>query len=294
MLRLADCKAEEIGQSFFQDLKNLTTLQLANCSVQVVGRRAFTVLKNLTHLDLSLNRNLQVAFELFEGLERRLEELSLRYMGLVNYPTPAVEHLWRLRKIDLGYNLITSLDKGSFHGLIGRRPEINLEGNKIKFISSYAFYWLYGPVKVNLRDNYIDNLDWLLAHGDCYYHASTFLLADNGINCNCDIYRLAQQKSVDIVGAQCDSPKQYRGLVITPGYGLQAGQTCLEQDWNATRACAEEDRRLWRFYCPCNRWTRLGEPPTCRGVAGSADTPHCVMATVWMALLLIYLSVCKR
>lgn len=154
MLRLNDNHLRQIQDRSFDNLLHLSSLTLANNRLFSVDANLFVGLRNLKILSLDFNRMTKLPAKLFQ-YSAALEELHLNNNKLNAIPSGI---LLQLKSLDLGENLIKTLDPGTlvnFTNIIGLR----LTENYIESIKVGVFDKMVALQILNLSRNKITHID---------------------------------------------------------------------------------------------------------------------------------------
>ena len=170
VLHLKSNYITELELSVFADLKNIKRLGLSSNGLSKITRDSSIDLPdsldvlNLQENDLNhLKAGIFVNFPKYELLLKKNNILKIE---------DGVFHLPDLRFLQLGDNLLTSVDSGKFQGLKNLQ-ELRLDGNKITRIEKGAFKHLGSLCHLNLSKNPIKTLEngtlqGLLQEEGCY------------------------------------------------------------------------------------------------------------------------------
>ena len=119
--------------SFEKEMQYLYKLNLSNSGLQFVNRKGFSKLHNLKTLDLSYNKIRTIPTNTFKDLKA----LTTLYLN--------------------GNNLLTTLDQGSFDGLIAIK-ELTITGTRLNTVVSGTFTGLL-LLKLDLSNNHISTIE---------------------------------------------------------------------------------------------------------------------------------------
>ncbi|XP_043217044.1 toll-like receptor Tollo [Amphibalanus amphitrite] len=179
LLRLAHNNVSRVDAAMFESMQNLRVLDLDSNALETLPSGAFAQLGALTELGLSQNRLARLPVGALDGLES-LTSLSLRGNRLVEIDDdvlaaaprlrtldladnrlkrvpPALGRLGSLKSLDIGGNLIESVDNASLSVL----PELfalQMEGNQISDLSDVHFGNLTKLRALNLARNELSSL----------------------------------------------------------------------------------------------------------------------------------------
>ncbi|EDW83690.1 uncharacterized protein Dwil_GK13544 [Drosophila willistoni] len=148
-LNLADNLLTEISADIFGQLTNLETLSLSRNHLRTINNRAFdatTQLRELNlehnHIDLQqplLDREFQTGIGSPFSHLQHLQTLNLRNNSIMFIYGDWKYSLVKLRKLDLSYNNLSSLDYEDLQFLSQHDVFINMTHNKIRSINFYEF-----------------------------------------------------------------------------------------------------------------------------------------------------------
>ena len=157
---------------------------------------------------------------LLSGVESTLEMLSLKDMGLIQFPSKLLRNLKAVEWVNLSDNDIEVLHDDMFKGFqTTKQLQVNLERNNINHIAKHA---LRGTTiklrKLQLSENQLHSLDFLNQCPPVFQYKWTDLppqvhVKDNPLNCVCDLLKLANQDNVGVTGT-CAQPPPYHGMTL--------------------------------------------------------------------------------
>lgn len=140
----------------FEGLTKLNQLILNHNSLEAIRNGVFRDCSNLKILDLGANKIKTIEKNAFSELIN-LEEIVLSFNQLENIPE-SVGVLLKVKKIDFSNNKIKSVTSNIFTKL-NSLEVLSLESNKIQYIQDDAFKGLNKVKEINLKDNYLSNLN---------------------------------------------------------------------------------------------------------------------------------------
>jgi Leucine-rich repeat (LRR) protein len=156
VLRLNDNLIESIGEHRFTELGSLNFLVLSNNRISSIERFAFQGLKSLTTLSLDYNQ-LSFIHSLSLMSCYQLEDFHLNGNKLTGVPE-VLYYVPLLKTLDLGENLLTSIDSGSFRNM-SQIYGLRLTDNRITSITRGTFSNMKAVQIMNLSQNKISNID---------------------------------------------------------------------------------------------------------------------------------------
>ncbi|NWX92952.1 LIGO3 protein, partial [Nothoprocta pentlandii] len=123
-LTIERCNLTSISAESLSYLQNLEVLRLRHLSISALEDQNFKKLYNLLHLEIDNWPLLEdISPTSFQGLN--LTSLSITYTNITAVPTAALRNLVYLRYLNLSYNPISTVLKGSFKDLI-RLQELHI------------------------------------------------------------------------------------------------------------------------------------------------------------------------
>lgn len=184
ILKIQDNFIEHIPENVFSSLTNLHTLILSNNRLTMIENYAFTTLHGLSVLSIDSNRISKIHHQAFKNCTA-LQDLHINGNRLDEVPA-ALKEIPQLKTLDLGENLIVSVENASFmtmqqmYGLrltennIGNISKgvfdkmtslkiLNLSRNKIHKIESGAFDGNINLQAIRLDGNYLTDIGGLFA-----------------------------------------------------------------------------------------------------------------------------------
>lgn len=180
-------------------LRKLKKLSLVKNSLSEVKNGSFIGDYDLEELQIGDNPNLVFEDEgIFHGIEDSLVTLFIRSLNLENLPTNILSRLKKLDYLDAADNNIKKIDKRFFKGL--KLSTIKLMWNKIKHIDHRAFRNLPKGVILDLHENLLHNISFILDIEKCTF--KEIYLTRNRIKCTCDVEKVLNSGLVawDVVG----------------------------------------------------------------------------------------------
>ena len=212
-LRTLDLTANSlsrISDSHFDALRSLTWLGLKANKIGRIERRAFGHLSQLRNLDLSLNGELDFGAEDVDwNALTRLEHLDLsgnnisltsRDVGLSSFPQAWASILLKLRSLDLSRNNLGPVlnGKSMFFQQMSDVLKVDLRFNAVKMVNFSGFHVID---KFNKNNN--DELTTSSARPPQLKKAQVYL-ADNPLQCDCEILPLFKLSNGDLKGKLID------------------------------------------------------------------------------------------
>jgi hypothetical protein len=193
----------------FRNLINLASLDVHGSLLTNISHAAFYRLKNLKTLDISDNSLTSIPTAALNSLHR-LESLKIGQNDFENIAEGSFFGLTFLRKIDIsGNNVLRHIQPGAF-AANQNLETITITSNKLLTdIHDGVFSGLPNIKSVDLRDNAFESIreQWLP-----WESLKSFELADNPINCDCDLKWLhsillkGKKSNYDII---CTAPSQF-------------------------------------------------------------------------------------
>ncbi|KAG5670974.1 hypothetical protein PVAND_001202 [Polypedilum vanderplanki] len=195
----------------FRNLINLASLDVHGSLLTNVSHAAFYRLKNLKSLDISDNSLTKIPTEALSSLQR-LESLKIGQNDFETIGEGSFYGLPFLRKIDIsGSNILRHIQPGAF-AANQNLETITISSNKLLTdIHDGVFSGLPNIKSVDLRNNAFESIreQWLP-----WKSLKSFELADNPINCDCDLKWLhlillkeGKKNNYDII---CAAPSQFQ------------------------------------------------------------------------------------
>ncbi|XP_046492704.1 chaoptin isoform X1 [Neodiprion pinetum] len=168
---------QEIGESTFQYLKNLSSIDLSFNVIESIQKGAFVSLINLYELNLRGNKLVSFGGEFFNtgtGLEvLNLSDNLLSYLS----PTAFVIHP-RLRAIDLSNNRFTYFPS-DFIKPLQFLEDVDLSNNMLIGVNEFAFSQVARLKTLDLSGNKLESVDELAFHNST--QLQTIRLANNNL-----------------------------------------------------------------------------------------------------------------
>ncbi len=259
-LQLIDNTLKQLPILPLKAIPNITELYLARNQIYSIPDAIFASFKKLRHIDLSGNKLELIRPRLFEGTEGSLESVFLRDMGLFNFPTEALKNLPLLKVVVLSENKLQSLPANMYQGFKSKAGYFILEvnGNYISTISPNAFSSNGTNIKMlslELENNKIRDVKFLYDPCSKMFRVrhATIRLKGNPIECNCDLYSVANTGVYTLYGT-CGRPLVYSGKKFDvwsaisfdkkyqPRYQTDFGKSVL------SKACASNATK-WDMTC---------------------------------------------
>lgn len=179
-ISLAGNQLQEINESTFQHLYNLTAIDLSYNDIEHIDHGAFVGLINLYSLNLRGNRLVSFVGEHFNtgtGLEildlsdnrisqlsptafvihPRLKQLNLSGNRFVQFPSDFVKSLQFLERLDLSRNALRHVPEFAYSQM-GRLRVLDLSGNKLESVDELAFHNSTQLQTLDLSGNVLETL----------------------------------------------------------------------------------------------------------------------------------------
>ena len=241
----------------------------------------FHNLRHLQHLDIGGN-NIELTTELFSGAAGKLLSVSLANMSLPNMPRFLFGIFGKAKNISLAHNKIKNLPAGSFSSLPQGNTRIQLNDNGVTSVNVHFLRGAQRPIRVDLSNNNIRNVEFLTAN-PCNFEGADLDLTDNPLNCALCGSVIAMQKKVFDVEGTCSGPRGVIGykLMWKPGYDPLPSYLEL----NASEECGLEHRFDQRYMCCEKQWVPFNSSETCGTNKMAAFNIHVVIVLI-LALIL--------
>ena len=181
------------------ELRKLKKLSLVKNSLSEVKNGSFVGDYSLEELQIGDNPKLAFDDEgMFHGIEESLSTLFIRSLNLDSLPVHILSRLKRLEYLDATDNNIRKIDKRFFKGL--NLSIVKLMKNRIKHIDHRAFRNFPKGVILDLHDNLIHNISFILEVEKCTF--KEVYLTRNRIKCNCEVEKVLNSGLVswDVIG----------------------------------------------------------------------------------------------
>jgi len=127
-------------------LASLAFLDLAQNDIERLDDDVFERLTSLTALNLERNALDDVSDDAFNGVNDTLSSLSLLNNVMTTFPTRALAQLTKIRVLDVGFNLMTSLPVDAFRSM-KMLTLLALDGNPLATLRSETFAHLNGSLR---------------------------------------------------------------------------------------------------------------------------------------------------
>lgn len=177
----------KVPTKVLQDLKKLKKLSLVKTSLDVIPNGSFVGEYKLEELHLDDNKKLSFEDDgMLYGIEDSLEVLFIRSLNLSKLPLNVLQRLDNLYYLDATDNAIRKIDKHFFSGL--KLSEILLMWNNIKHVDHRAFKHFDKGVTLNLHNNMIRNISFILKVKECTF--KNIYLTRNDIPCDCTVEKV--------------------------------------------------------------------------------------------------------
>ena len=216
------------------NLEALHTLLLSNNRIPHLVNGSFDGNFKLKQLHISGN---PMHFEefMFSGLEESLRRLYLKNMKLPSLPNQALKELQKLVFIDVSHNNFQHIKKHFFEGVRARR--LVMRSMKVRHISPAAFVDLHRPIAMDLSDNRIHDVSFVVQALRCTFYELNLTM--NPIECDCNVERIVNSGTVEHLLGKCTTPKQYENTDLkNKTLGLALKRLCGSSerifcDWHA-------------------------------------------------------------
>lgn len=224
------------------NLEALHTLLLSNNRIPHLVNGSFDGNFKLQQLHISGN---PMHFEefMFAGLEDSLRRLYLKNMKLPSLPIPALKELQKLVFIDVSHNNFQHIGEHFFHGIRARR--LVMRSMKVRHISPEAFVHLHRPIAMDLSDNRIHDVSFVVQAPRCTFYELNLTM--NPIECDCNVERIVNSGTVEHLLGKCTTPKQYENTDLqNETLGLALKRLCGSSerifcDWHAESTDSTDD-----------------------------------------------------
>lgn len=218
------------------NLKALHTLLLSNNRIPHLVNGSFDGNFKLKQLHISGN---PMHFEefMFAGLEGSLRRLYLKNMKLPSLPIPALKELQKLVFIDVSHNNFQYIGENFFRGLRARR--LVMRSMKVRNISPEAFVYLHRPIAMDLSDNRIHDVSFVVQAPRCTFYELNLTM--NPIECDCNVERIINSGTIEHLLGKCTTPRLYENNNLqNHTLGLALKRLCGSSerifcDWHAER-----------------------------------------------------------
>lgn len=252
---LQHCHLDHIPTDALLPLDNLVALYVSHNHITHIPDDTFLGFNKLEILDISGNQIRQVNRNSLKGLERSLETLILKDIGLIEFPHPAVKRLRKLNSLTLDGNSITQLPDNVFNGFRSDNQGfiLSLKNNQLGDIPNNTFS--ANNVKLRLYHllldgNRLTNVHFL--HYPCttvFYPRNSFVFLDkNPLDCDCDFYSVCMTAFYHLKG-ECQAPASYHGLIFYVSPGSQKALQFVGQVENFESDCEDVARPEWDLSC---------------------------------------------
>ncbi|XP_030921216.1 leucine-rich repeat and immunoglobulin-like domain-containing nogo receptor-interacting protein 3 isoform X2 [Geospiza fortis] len=201
LLDISENKLVILLDYMFQDLRNLKSLEVGDNDLVYISQRAFSGLLGLEQLTI-------------EKCNLNLTSLSITYTNITAVPAAALRNLVYLRYLNLSYNPISTVLKGSFKDLI-RLQELHIVGALLVSVEPQAFSGLRQIRLLNLSSNFLSTLEESTFHS--VNTLETLRVDRNPLACDCRLlWILQRRKTLNFDGQQpmCSSPPEIQGNAL--------------------------------------------------------------------------------
>ncbi|XP_050539406.1 protein artichoke [Daktulosphaira vitifoliae] len=135
VLNLSVNMLRNIEDDAFDGLANLESLSLEDNNILLIPVTALNKLPRLSKLRLDYNRIAALSSSILRGMADMLTELGLSRNVIRELPSDVFQDFKKLKVLDLGGNLLLSIEPTMFSGLENTLEFLNLQGNRIATIS---------------------------------------------------------------------------------------------------------------------------------------------------------------
>ncbi|XP_030365087.1 leucine-rich repeat and immunoglobulin-like domain-containing nogo receptor-interacting protein 3 [Strigops habroptila] len=212
-LTIEKCNLTSISAESLSYLQNLEVLRLRHLSISALEDQNFKKLYNLLQLEIDNWPLLEdISPTSFQGLN--LTSLSITYTNITAVPATALRSLVYLRYLNLSYNPISTVLKGSFKDLI-RLQELHIVGALLVSVEPQAFSGLRQIRLLNLSSNFLSTLEESTFHS--VNTLETLRVDRNPLACDCRLlWILQRRKTLNFDGQQpmCSSPPEIQGNAL--------------------------------------------------------------------------------
>ena len=268
-LNLVQINLRKISKDFFRGLKTLHTLDLSWNKVETIEAEAFEHTPNL--YELKLNRQfgqsdlpgdyaMQMSEHAFHGLENSLAVFNLQDTPIVPQQFwKIVRTLTNLQTLKLSKTRLSKIpDFGFVYNT--KLQDIELEGNDIVTLTPDSFT---GPneslLRVLLSSNKLSSIRNCIF--DKHTNLEAICLAQNPLNCDCDIfwlYKFISRQTAPIgpcfnFDYICATPKQYENQAL---FAVPLNQTCSSF---TPKECVHENLTTTTTHLTDNPVTKITE-----------------------------------
>ncbi|CAI4224533.1 unnamed protein product [Auanema sp. JU1783] len=290
-LIIKNSKLDDIPKDFFGYVPNLMTLDLTgnNLRIEPYSLRS---LKNLIHLDLSNNSITFLANTLisltklkvlnmdhnklanidFRRLPEELTDLSLRHNSIntIHYVPNSARHL---RRLDLAGNLLEHISSsGSVNVLPVSLRSVDLSHNRINYIQEGVVNKNSKLSVLDLKNNSLHELRESAVSGSASNSKLRVFLADNPLNCHCNIRWLLHLNQVSsVVVSDLDQLKCNHIIEVNQTIALSIADSTNQLMCKYTEYCPSSCRCCPDEKCKCRSTCPTG--CTCYRSA-NADSPR--------------------
>ena len=198
-LALQDCHMAVIPTMALSQLKKLKHLDISHNKISFMNNRSFIGDYHLETLDISVNPWL-IDDEMFYGVQSTLRTLIMQRVGLSKMPVIPLLALGQLRHLDLSNNNLRRIDNDSLSGIPARK--LYFSGNKISYISPYAFWHYTLPIVLDVSKNRLQSVEFVFDAPTCTFYYLN--ISDNGLPCNCAVENLINSRRVKYLTGNCE------------------------------------------------------------------------------------------
>uniref|UniRef100_G1MSU0 Ig-like domain-containing protein n=1 Tax=Meleagris gallopavo TaxID=9103 RepID=G1MSU0_MELGA len=228
LLDISENKLVILLDYMFQDLRNLKSLEVGDNDLVYISQRAFSGLLGLEQLTIEKCNLTSISAESLSYLQNlevlrlrhlsisglNLTSLSITYTNITAVPTAALRNLVYLRYLNLSYNPISTVLKGSFKDLI-RLQELHIVGALLVSVEPQAFSGLRQIRLLNLSSNFLSTLEESTFHS--VNTLETLRVDRNPLACDCRLlWILQRRKTLNFDGQQpmCSTPPEIQGNAL--------------------------------------------------------------------------------
>ncbi|XP_072260965.1 leucine-rich repeat and immunoglobulin-like domain-containing nogo receptor-interacting protein 3 isoform X2 [Pyxicephalus adspersus] len=212
-LTIEKCNLTTISTDSLSYLQGLEILKLCHLGISNLEDQNFRKLSSLKQLEIDSWTFLEdVCPTAFQGLN--LTSLSITYTNLTSVPVAALKSLTYLEYLNLSYNPIRIIQRGSFRDLV-RLRELHIVGAFLTVVELQAFYGLRQIRLLNVSNNLLSTL------GENSFQSvntlETLRVDANPLACDCRLlWILQRRKTLNFDGHQpvCASPVEIQGNAL--------------------------------------------------------------------------------
>ncbi|XP_053556697.1 leucine-rich repeat and immunoglobulin-like domain-containing nogo receptor-interacting protein 3 [Bombina bombina] len=209
-LTIEKCNLTSISAESLSYLQGLEVLRLKHLTINSLEEQNFQKIYNLKELELDSWPLLEdVCPTAFQGLN--LTSLTITYTNLTSVPVAALRSLVYLEYLNLSYNPIRVIQRGSFRDLF-RLRELYIVGASLTSVESQAFFGLRQIRLLNVSKNLLTTLEE--GAFQSVNTLETLRVDANPLACDCRLlWILQRRKTLNFDGYEpvCASPAEIKG-----------------------------------------------------------------------------------